>query len=176
MKMAVKKKQDLRKEIISNYCSQRKILEEKSSQNFVTLVTNPLGTIGYCHVPKVASSGWMTVFAKANNVQETLKHSDPEGRQNYSHFSAIVFQIYLLFSSQDDLDLLLQRGELHKLMLANFSLELNVKLLPLLPQVNIFKFIFIRHPFERLGRYVPIPMELFASPEKNNLCLLSLFL
>ena len=53
-----------------------------SDYTTVTLVTEPSHTLGYCHVPKVASSSWMLAFAKMNGL---IKEKDKRKSGNGYH-------------------------------------------------------------------------------------------
>ena len=88
----------------------------------VTLTTEPQKELAYCHVPKVASSSWMLTFAEMNRI------------------------------NPDKIDSLFKKKALHDLLLSStYSViarsydDINV-----LNNLNLFKFVFIRHPFERL--------------------------
>ena len=80
-------------------------------------VTEPNGVLGYCHVPKVASTAWMTIFAEMNHLPERIITS------------------------------LLKRLSLHDYMFEKHYLEFPDNKLKL---SRLFKFSFVRHPFERL--------------------------
>ena len=55
-----------------------------STSDTVTLVIEPSHTIGYCHVPKVASSTWMLAFAKMNGLIDETNQCKSSKIFNYS--------------------------------------------------------------------------------------------
>jgi hypothetical protein len=72
-------------------------------------------------VPKVASSSWMLAFAEMNNLDKNV------------------------------IDDLHNKMALHGMLMTNFSIPVrNVKDIEDMNNSNLYKFIFIRHPFERL--------------------------
>jgi hypothetical protein len=87
-----------------------------------TLITTDTDNqLGYCHVQKVASSSWMLLFAEMNHLDNNV------------------------------IDDLLKKIALHGTLMTNFSIPVrNAKDIEDMNNSNLYKFIFIRHPFERL--------------------------
>ena len=75
------------------------------------------GILGYCHVPKVASSAWMTMFAELNFLSKDLIKRQMKSMSLHDY----MFNRYSLVFPND-------KEKLSKL----------------------YKFVFMRHPFERL--------------------------
>ena len=129
--------QVLRKRKVEEFCKNFKNNQSKYFPEIV-LVTDPEEKLAYCHVPKVASSAWMLVFAELN--QNKLRD-----------------QVSALNKSSDHVfEELLESGQLHEIMLKNFSIKFSENKSSSAKQES-FKFLFLRHPFERLVR----PLALF---------------
>lgn len=75
------------------------------------------GILGYCHVPKVASSAWMTMFAELNFMSKGLVKDKLKTMSLHDY----IFNRY-------------------SLVFPNDAVQLS----------KLYKFVFIRHPFERL--------------------------
>ena len=88
----------------------------------IIITTEKKHQLAYCHVPKVASSLWMMAFAEMNNIDKNLAER------------------------------LLKRNALHGAIMTNFSFPLgnNPKEIEDFNKSDLYKFVFIRHPFERL--------------------------
>ena len=86
------------------------------------LTTEPNNKLAYCHVPKVASSSWMLTFAEMN------------------------------FVDHDTITNLFKKDALHDLLLSSrYSLiAKSYSGINRMNHLNLFKFVFVRHPFERL--------------------------
>ncbi len=120
-----------RKAKVKEFCKHYKNSKSKYFPKIV-LVTDPEKSLAYCHVPKVASSAWMLIFAELN--QNTFfRHQVPPFNKSSDH----VFEE------------LLESGKLHEMMLKNFSIQFS-ETTGFPEKVESFKFIFLRHPFERL--------------------------
>ena len=86
------------------------------------MTTEPNKELAYCHVPKVASSSWMLTFAEMNLVDnETMMR---EFKKNALHDLLLSSKYSIITKKYDDIN--------------------NVN------NLQLFKFVFIRHPFERL--------------------------
>ena len=85
------------------------------------ITTDKTHQLGYCHVQKVASSSWMLAFAEMNHLDTNV------------------------------IDDLIKNMALHGTLMTNFSIPVrNLKDIEDINNSNLYKFIFIRHPFERL--------------------------
>ena len=95
-------------------------INEKIEEMIIT--TEMTHQLAYCHVPKVASSLWMVAFAEMNSMDKTQTES------------------------------LLKRNALHGAIMTNFSFPLqdDEKEIETFNNSDLYKFVFIRHPFERL--------------------------
>lgn len=86
------------------------------------LVTEPKNALTYCHVPKIASTSWMLTTADMNPI------------------------------TSDEVEKLYQSRSLHDRMLSKFSFIIKThKDILKLHNSSLYKFVFIRHPFERLA-------------------------
>ena len=85
------------------------------------ITTENTNQLAYCHVPKVASSSWMLTFAEMNDLDKNLTET------------------------------LHKKLALHGMLMTNFSITIqNAKELEDINRSKLYKFVFIRHPFERL--------------------------
>jgi hypothetical protein len=116
--------QTTRKRKVTEFCKNFKDSKEKYFPQ-IRLVTDPDKHLAYCHVPKVASSAWMLIFARLH--QDQFKFD----KQSDEHVM---------------LEELLESGQLHEMMLKNFSIIISGSG----EKQDVFKFVFLRHPFERL--------------------------
>ena len=87
------------------------------------ITTEETKRLAYCHVPKVASSAWMLTFAEMNHLEKSVVEN-------------------------------LQKNlALHGMLMTNFSILVDSnseKEISDINTSNLYKFVFIRHPFERL--------------------------
>ena len=88
----------------------------------VILTTEPKGKLAYCHVPKAASSSWMLAFAELNLVDHDEMISLFKTKSLHDHLLSSRFSEFA--RSYDDINAL--------------------------NNLEMFKFVFVRHPFERL--------------------------
>ena len=88
----------------------------------MVITTEMSRKLAYCHVPKVASSLWMLAFADMNYMDKNLTKN------------------------------LLKKNALHGVIMTNFSIPLqnDKKEIGDLNNSGLYKFLFVRHPFERL--------------------------
>ena len=85
------------------------------------ITTEKTHRLAYCHVPKVASSSWMLTFADMNHLNKTETEN------------------------------LHKKLALHGMLMTNFSIQVSTaKEIEDMNKSNLYKFVFIRHPFERL--------------------------
>ena len=85
------------------------------------LTTEKRHQLAYCHVPKVASTSWMLTFAEMNH----LKNNETEN--------------------------LTKKLSLHGMLMTNFSTLVSTpKEIEDINSSRLYKFVFLRHPFERL--------------------------
>ena len=87
--------------------------KEKVDETVIT--TEKTNHLGYCHVPKVASSSWMLTFAEMNHLNKNLTND------------------------------LHERMALHGLIMTNFSIAIrNGNDIEDMNNSNLYKFIFVR--------------------------------
>ena len=89
--------------------------------DMAVITTEKTHRLAYCHVPKVASSSWMLTFADMNHL------------------------------NKNETENLHKNLALHGMLMTNFSVQvITSKEVEDMNKSNLYKFLFIRHPFERL--------------------------
>jgi chondroitin 4-sulfotransferase 11 len=141
--------QNWRQKLLQSQCSSSQV-HHHSFQSKVTLLTDPQRTIAYCHVPKIATSSWMIVFGELNDLKSSNNFTNTPIENNSLH-RAVLSQ-YSMNIYPDD---------------SSFNDNLSNEIQSDNETTPLYKFVFLRHPFERLvsafyDKFVQDPDPLFV--------------